>query len=300
MILILFLVYLLFARLFSASVAYAINEKPAGGSSSFGYNLLVGLNQESYGGWNQDDADYMYAALDKTGSAEEAQLACRDLALKRLKSDPRSLLNLFVHKFEVLWGNDDFGSSWNILFMDQQGKLTSARKSFYYSMMDRSDLYYLTILAMTLLCALYCWKKEPDAVFTIQLMLLATAALHLLVENQNRYHYHVLALLAVMTGVAAAQVFETEENRVMAALHEKEAVKIREREAQEQIQARLQEEARIQEMRAKALHAQFDMEKALREGHITITASEAVKKAAEAGEYRSQEDMKDPFDDETP
>ena len=86
----------------------------------------------------------------------------------------------------------------------------------------------------------------------------------------------------------------------MAALHEKEAVKIREREAQEQIQARLQEEARIQEMRAKALHARFDMERALREGHITITASEAVRKAAEAGEYRSQEDMKDPFDDETP
>ncbi|MGN1022528.1 MAG: glycosyltransferase family 39 protein [Lachnospiraceae bacterium] len=296
MVLILLLFYLLFSKLFSASVAYAIDEQPAGGSASFGYNLLVGLNQESYGGWNQEDADYMYAALDQNGLAEEAQLACRDLALQRLKTDPRSLLNLFIHKFEVLWGNDDYGSSWNILFMDQQGNLTPEREAFYYSMMDWGDLYYLTMLAITLLCAIYCWKEGPGAVFPIQLMVLATVALHLLVENQNRYHYHVLALIAVMAGAALARVFEVEDGRVMAGLHAKEAQRQQKKAAERRIAAQLEEESRLQEMRAKALHAQFDMEKAIREGHITITASEAVKKAAEEGEYQSQEDMKDPFD----
>ena len=61
--------------------------------------------------------------MESTGSAQEAQLACRDLAMERLKTDPRALINLFVHKFEVLWGNDDYGASWNILFMEKHASI---------------------------------------------------------------------------------------------------------------------------------------------------------------------------------
>ena len=110
---------------------------------------------ESEGGWNQEDADYLYAALDRTGNATQAHLACRDLAIQRLKGDPRSILNLFLHKYEVLWGNDDFGSTWNILFMDQQGTLTKQRQDFLYSSRDVGNLYYLYLFLVLLMTILY-------------------------------------------------------------------------------------------------------------------------------------------------
>ena len=45
--------YLFASALMTKSVSFLVDRQLAGGSASFGYNLLVGLNQESFGGWNQ-------------------------------------------------------------------------------------------------------------------------------------------------------------------------------------------------------------------------------------------------------
>jgi len=178
--LIVLFVYLAVSKIFTAGTAYTVNRDISGGTSSFGYNLLVGLNTDSYGGWNKEDAAYLYKSLDATGSAQEAQLTCRDLAIQRLKADPDVLLNLFVHKFEVLWGNDDYGASWNILFMDQQKNLTTQREKFLYNMMDISDLYYATMLLLAGIAGIIIYRKKVDATYSMILMILGTVVLHLL------------------------------------------------------------------------------------------------------------------------
>ena len=57
--LIVLVVYFGFSKLFTIGTSYAVNRELAGSSASFGYNLMTGLNLESYGGWNQEDADYL-------------------------------------------------------------------------------------------------------------------------------------------------------------------------------------------------------------------------------------------------
>lgn len=274
-------VYLAFSRIFSAATAYAIDETPAGGSVSFGYNLLVGLNTDSYGGWNQEDADYLYDALDKTGSADGAMRTCRDLAFERLHTDPKVLLDLFAHKFEVLWGNDDYGCSWNILFMNQQGNLTAARESFLYSMMHLGDLYYLTILVFGLVGGIALFRRKPDSSFAIILMILGTIALHLLVENQNRYHFHVLSLLPILAAVALRAILDAVGRNCMAAQYEAQRRKEQAQERARIIAQTRADEAERARLRAEALHAQFDIGKALREGHVNITMSEASTEPTE-------------------
>lgn len=275
-------VYFLSSSLLSMGTGYAVNRQLAGSAASYGYNLLVGLNQESYGGWNQEDADYLYSAMESTGSAQEAQLACRDLALERLKTDPRALLNLFVHKFEVLWGNDDYGASWNILFMDQQGNLTPERESFLYRMMDVSDLYYMTLLLLSGIFGCYMLRKKPNVLYACLLLFCATVVLHLLVENQNRYHYHVLPLLCLFSGAAVRWLLSSMNEGVMKRVHSKrrEAEK---KAAGEAARARKQqEEEELVRLRAEALHAQFDMGRAIEEGHIQIVISKGAAEAAKA------------------
>ena len=268
-------VYFGVSAIFTMGTGYAVNRQLAG-SASYGYNLLVGLNLQSYGGWNQEDADYLYAALETTGSAQEAQLMCRDMALERLKVDPRALLDLFVHKFEVLWGNDDFGASWNILFMDQQGNLTPERELFLYRMMDVSDLYYLVLLFAAGVYGCLCLRRGPDAMYACLLLFCGTVGLHLFVENQNRYHYHALALLCLMSGMSVKEVMALVRQSVMDRLERKRREAAEKAARDSHVFMLQQEEAERMRLRAESLHTQFDMGAAIREGHIRIVASEGV------------------------
>lgn len=273
--------YFLASSLFTLGTSYAVDRELAGGSASFGYNLLVGLNLESQGGWNAEDADFFDDSFELTGSAQEAQAACRDMALRRLNVDVRALLNLFVHKFELLWGNDDYGASTNILFMDQQGTLTRARESFLYDMMDVSNLYYLFLLFGALVAGCIQLRRRPDAGYACVLLFCGTVVLHLLVESQNRYHYHALPLLCILCGVAAGRVLSLVRQRMTERLIEKARIEA-EREERERIVERITAEERERErLRAEALHAQFDMGKAIREGHVRVIMSEASAQAAE-------------------
>ena len=272
-------VYMFCSSIFTSAASYTVDRELAGGSSSYGYNLLVGLNLDTFGGWNQDDADYLYAALDRTGSATEAQLACRDMALQRLKVDPRALLDLFLHKFEVLWGNDDYGSSWNILFMDQQGNLTPWRSSFLYKMMDVGDLFYIFVLLLAGIGGCIMLGKDPDAAYSCTLLFCGTVFLHLLVENQNRYHYHGLAILAIIAGTTIGHILRTSYHYFMFKQEQKDQLENEKAVLAAETAKQQEIEDELSEMRAQALHAQFDMGSALKEGHIHIIASQAVADA---------------------
>ncbi len=291
--LLLIAVYLLFSWLFSLGAAYASDRELAGGSASFGYNLLVGLNLESYGGWNQEDSEYLYAALENTGSAQEAQMTSLDMALQRLRVDPKALLDLFVHKFVVLWGNDDYGASWNILFMDQQNNLTPQRESLLYRMMDVSDLYYMLILLLALIAALRMLRREPDASYACVLLFCGTVALHLLVENQNRYHYHTLPLLAILSGSAIRAMMDVCYETYMSWILDRQRLREEKALASLKLRRELEEEQKLQSLRAEALHAQFDMGTAIREGHIrVVVGSDAAEEAVPGGEEEKREGEK--------
>ena len=260
----------------SRCVAYAVDSEITSGSASFGYNLLVGLNQDSYGGWNQEDADYLYNALDETGSAQEAQAACRDLAMQRLKTPIAGILNLFFHKYTVLWSNDDYGSTWNLLFMDQQGTLTTTRQDFLYAMRNFNNYYYLTAVAFSALAAFSLLHKRGSWAYVPITVFLGTVAMHLLVENQNRYHFHALYLFVLLTAVALHALYQECSDflvRGQADRTQKQA----QAQAEQAAYRRIEEaEAYAQKKRQTSMEGQFDMDAALRAGHVRVSVSEAV------------------------
>lgn len=270
--------YLCVASLCSAGIEYTIDRPLASGSASFGYNLLVGLNAEAEGGWNQEDADYLYTAMDRTGNATEAHLACRDLAIQRLKGDPRSMLNLFLHKYEVLWGNDDFGSTWNILFMNQQGSLTKERQDFLYSSRDVGNLYYLIVMAFAGIGGVFLWKKGMGYEYVFTLIFLGTVAMHLLVENQNRYHYHALFMVAILAGCALQGIYVMNRSKVLRVREEKERLERMILEDKERLRRKLEDEKEREALREEAMKCQFDMKSALEKGLIKVSVTEAYDK----------------------
>lgn len=268
--------FLVTSSITSRCVSYAIDREITGGSTSFGYNLLVGLNQDSYGGWNQDDANYLYQALEATGSAQLAQAACRDLAMQRLKAPAASLMNLFFHKYSVLWANDDYGSTWNLLFMDQQGTLTDARSSFLYQMRDFNNYYYLVVVAFSALAAALLIRRSGSWIYVPMTVFLGTVAMHLLVENQNRYHFHALYLFVLMASYALHLIYEFCEDYIVRGQADRTA-RLAQAAAEERAYRRIQTaEAYANQKQEKEMNVRFDIASAIRDGHVRVSVSEAV------------------------
>lgn len=261
----------------SRCISYAIDDEVAGGSASFGYNMLVGLNQDSYGGWNEQDADYLYQALEETGSAQQAQAACRDLAVQRLKQPAAGILNLFFHKYSVLWANDDYGSTWNLLFMDQQGTLTQQRQDFLYTMRDFNNYYYLVVVAFSALGVFLLIHRPGSWAYVPLTVFLGTVAMHLLVENQNRYHFHALYLFVLLAAVALHTLYEFCDDTIVHGQADR-TQKQQQTAAEQAALQRIEEaEAYAQQKQQKKMEGTFDMAAALREGHVRVSVSQAVE-----------------------
>ena len=275
-------VYASISALITIGITNAIDKDVASGTTSFGYNLLVGLNMESDGGWNQQDADYLYAALEETGSASEAQLACRDLAIQRLR-DVKGIINLFFHKFQVLWTNDDYGTTWNLLFMDQQGTLTEGREHFLYAVRGVGNIFYLLVVALAAIEGIFLWKRGSGLAYPFLLMYLGTAAMHLFVENQNRYHFHALYMLAILAAFGVRDICGAGRMNVQRRLEERRVVARQKQEDDAKRKALLDEEEHLTELRRQAMQSKFDMRDALEKGFVTVRVSKAYMDEAGAG-----------------
>lgn len=278
--LIIVITYFCVSKFISVGISYTIDQEIASGTSSFGYNLLVGLNEQSDGGWNKEDTDYLYDALELTGSATQAHTLCRDLALERLKNS-KGMFNLFARKFQLLWSNDDYGSTWNIFFMDQQGTLTRSREEFFYGVRDINNLFYLTLAAMAGVGGFFLWKRGNGVTYPFILIFLGTAGMYLFVESQNHYHYHVLFMFALLAGYTIKEIYEMNYCKVLAGQAEKER-RIREKEEDEKkMEFLLKEEEELKKRREEAMGCRFDMMDALKKGYITVSISEAYEREEE-------------------
>jgi hypothetical protein len=285
--------YLLVSSFFTKCVSFTVDRELAGGSASMGYNLLVGLNEESYGGWNDEDSDYLYAAIDQTGDAGQAQVMCRDLALQRLKRPVNALLNLFLHKYDVLWSNDDYGTTWNLIFLEEHNQLTSARENFLYTMKDINNIWYFICIFFSGMTGLFLLKGKPSWAYIFVYLFLGTVAMHLLVENQNRYHFHVLYVFVILASYALHEIYEDSKYRIVLANRmgqQKKEWKQQEKEALQRI-VEAQEYARQQ--REDSMSGYFDMGKALRDGNIQMSVSAAYgddKKPEENNDGKNREE----------
>ncbi|WP_159435339.1 glycosyltransferase family 39 protein [Sporobacter termitidis] len=206
--LVILLVYVLCSGLISAAISDTIGYKLPGATVSYGYNLMVGVNIDAKGAWNQQDAEFFDQAFAATDSAEAAHRACIDVALRRIAADPAGVLNLTMEKFTDLWGNDDYGAYWVSLFLGQQGGLTPERQSVIDTMTRWSDYVYLLGIFFSALCGLRLVRtKDAGPELALFLLVIGTVVLHMVLESQNRYHYFLLPVFAMLSALYISRLY---------------------------------------------------------------------------------------------
>ena len=260
--------------LITIGVTNAVDRDLASGSSSFGYNMMVGLNTASGGGWNQEDYDFLSASMRQTLDATQAHLACRDLALQRL-ADVRGVADLFFHKFQALWKDDSYAAEWNLFFMGGQGTLTDALRGFLYAMQQWGNVFYLLMIALAIIAGVTFWQKGASLAYPFVLMVLGTAAMHVLLENQNRYHFHALYMMAILAAFGVRSVCEAGRARVQQRQEERRRLEREKLEDAQRREALLREEENLTRLRREAMNSRFDLKRALETGHITVRVSKA-------------------------
>ena len=265
--------YLILSNVLTTNTELTINRSVPSFSESFGYNLLVGLNEKSRGGWNEEDSKFLYENLERTASPIEAQIACRNEAMKRIKKDPKALFDLFINKYELLWGNDDYGVTWNQAFLKEQNHLTPERAGFLIESRETNHMVYMVFALFSFMTFIYLLKRRASYLYVPILIYLGTVGMHLLVESQNRYHFHVLPVFMIVASVGIGYIFENAVGFVTSQdliKQDRDKVKLKEELVLKHFE---EEEHEAIKTRYHKMTNAFDMKSAIDKGNVIVTVS---------------------------
>jgi hypothetical protein len=183
-------VFVLVQQLFSYALVFSgVVPKPLGGWEPY-WKVMVGLNPATIGGWSLEDDQYAHSFPlgEERNKAEQA-------VIKERLADKWQVANLFVLKFEKLWGSTDAAVYWSFMGTDkvaEQQPLIKAERLMYVLM---TGLCCVAFVALTLRRS-----ASNPAVLLVLLILGGYAALHLVIEVQARYRMDVLPLYMVASG----------------------------------------------------------------------------------------------------
>ncbi len=202
------------SQLISMSISSTIAYRLPGSDVSYGFNLMVGLNKDSKGTWNQQDADFFAQVFASTNSPQAAHKASVDVALQRIGSDPVGISNLALEKFTSLWKNDDYAREWTRLFLGQQGGLSPERQDIIDRFTDWNDFFYLFGIFFSAIFGIQLFRrKDASPAQVLILLFVGTAFLHMFLEIQNRYHYFILPVFVILSSMGIAGIFRSHVGR---------------------------------------------------------------------------------------
>lgn len=169
------------------------------------WKFVVGLNQESNGGWNREDYDSYYSL-----PSEEADQAMREVVQERLKAGPSALFDLALRKSTAMWGSAE-DMYWGFGHLDGQRKIGPKTVSQYLQDLDWADrgVYWVafTLAILGLLSMLLRGSKGGPALL-LTFLLCGYYAVHLIVEVQSRYRYFLMPTVFLLAGVGLSAVME--------------------------------------------------------------------------------------------
>lgn len=191
-------VYLLTGPVADLRVEQMAGESPA---SFPGYNVLMGLNQDSDGCWNEEDSQLLSLYNDGPGAtAQKVQRTMLENAKERALSGEIDYPALLWAKLGVFLGRDDMCVSYCAKGLPH---------IIRYQLLCNGFWYFSLLLAIG--GGVRMWRRgERSFRLLAPLYTLGLTAAQMLVEVAGRYHYSLLPMLLLM---GAWGLFPSEHDR---------------------------------------------------------------------------------------
>ncbi len=172
-------------------------------SQRVGAYILVGLNPETAGGVNLEDAQTVGETYNRFGSDySAANRYLTEMALERLEEG--ELAKLLKEKFVLIWSSHDALFDYSLIGSNDQELVNLLR--------DFEALLYLGITIFICINAYFSIQGQSNpANFTMQLFLLGFALLMLIFEVQNRYVIVVIPYSILLGVLGVKDIFSVKE-----------------------------------------------------------------------------------------
>lgn len=156
------------------------------------YNVYVGFNEATRGTWCPEDMDLLFACLEKSGNAAQAQMDLLPYLQERLRAGI-DYPALFLDKLLIFLGNDGLGA--HAIRFDYDETLIRVL------MLSCNVFYYGVILASIAGLVRLFRSRRLSAEQMLPLYVLGLTLAHLLVEVNGRYHYSLSPILIIFAAL---------------------------------------------------------------------------------------------------
>lgn len=179
-------VYAITGPLWQAHLTRRIGEEP---STTPGYSVLVGFNQNSGGAWNWEDSNLLFSLSDAPGTtAQQAQEGALKAAKDRITSGEVELLPLMGDKLRAFLGSDH-------ACVGYVGSVVRHTKLFALA----CNGFYYAVLVLAGAGVVRLWRdRARSAVVLLPLYVLGLTCAQMLVEVAGRYHYSLIPILLLL------------------------------------------------------------------------------------------------------
>ncbi|ACL77230.1 ArnT family glycosyltransferase [Ruminiclostridium cellulolyticum] len=161
--------------------------------SDSGFNLMIGTNSKANGMFNNED----FSLIKKNNfNFEKVQKEAKDIAFSRIKNDPVGFAKLALKKFEIQWGNENYGYYWSTISAQNstaENTIKSHPRIFYAV----SQVFYILIILMAVCTCFYTLKEKRYDSLIILMIFGGLLLSYTFLEVQSRYHMPVIPLLIV-------------------------------------------------------------------------------------------------------
>jgi len=178
--------------------------------------LLHGTNRETRGAWSTECIDRVRNKHQLSGETFlVATEYARKLAIDSIMEDPLDFVQFaLTKKFTKMWCEDGYGPFWSIRDSKHRPKNKKPVNKFKVHYTIKPDLelwrkvcnHYYALLAFLILLALCAISFKRDfnrPLFVVLVGIIAlTFMLHLLIEVQGRYHFHITFLFCIIAGAS--------------------------------------------------------------------------------------------------
>lgn len=162
-----------------------LGEPPA---RTVGYNMYVGLNEDSGGAWNEEDSALLDELNGEAGStAVQIQEQFQELSKQRA-AQIGDWSGLLLRKLGILMGTDSGCVEYSLEALTYPRVLSVTCTCFYWA----------CILMAVLNCALLLRRAESSILMLLPLYAIGLVLAQMLVEVAGRYHYSLIPAILVM------------------------------------------------------------------------------------------------------
>jgi hypothetical protein len=121
----------------------------------------------------------------------------KNIAIDRITSSPVGFAKLAARKFEILWGNENYGYYWSTVSSENSRaeNIVKLHPRVFYAV---SQAFYILIILMAICGCLYTLSEKRYDALVILMIFGGLLFSYTFLEVQSRYHMPVIPLLIVL------------------------------------------------------------------------------------------------------